>query len=265
MLREGLRAARRGLAWWSLGLVGLVALILAVYPSIRDNPEMKRLVEDYPDALKAFMAFGGEVDYGTAVGYLSSELYATMVPILLLVAAIGSAARSIAGEEERGTLDLLLANPVSRHRVALEKLGVVTVQLVALGAVLWAALAIGTTAASMDVGLGRLAAATTAAVLLALAFAAVAFLLGAATGRRGRAIAVASALAVLTYVLNALASLVGFLEPARWVSPFFHYAAGDPLRNGLSPWHALVLVGIAVVAAALSLPAFERRDLTTAG
>ncbi|HEY6055368.1 MAG TPA: hypothetical protein VIU86_15665, partial [Gaiellaceae bacterium] len=138
------------------------------------------------------------------------------------------------------------------------------VNVVALGAVLWAALAVGTTAASMDVGLGRLAAATTAAVLLALVFAAVAFLLGAATGKRGKAVAVASALAVLTYVLNALSSLVDFLEPARWVSPFFHYAAGDPLRNGLSLWHALVLVGIALAAAALALPAFERRDLTSA-
>ncbi|HEY6031293.1 MAG TPA: ABC transporter permease subunit [Gaiellaceae bacterium] len=264
MLREGLRSARRGLAWWSLGLVGLVALMVSVYPSIRDNPDMKRLVEEYPDALKAFMAFGGEVEYGTAAGYLGSELYAFMVPILLLVAAIGAAARSIAGEEERGTLDLLLANPVSRRRVALEKLATVAVNVVALGAVLWAALAVGTTAASMDVGLGRLAAATTAAVLLALVFAAVAFLLGAATGKRGKAVAVASALAVLTYVLNALSSLVDFLEPARWVSPFFHYAAGDPLRNGLSLWHALVLAGIALVAAALALPAFERRDLTSA-
>ena len=46
-----------------------------------------------------------------------------MVPLLLLVAAIGAGARAIAGEEERGTLDLLLSTPVSRRRLALEKLG----------------------------------------------------------------------------------------------------------------------------------------------
>lgn len=263
MLRESLRAGRRGLAWWSLGIVGLVALILAVYPSIRGNPAMKRLVDDYPSALKAFIAFGGTVDYGTAVGYLSSELYATMLPILLLVAAIGAGARALAGEEERGTLDLLLANPVSRRRVAAERLAAVAAELAALAAVVWAALAVGVTAASMDVGLLRLAAATTSALLLALAFGSVAFLLGAATGRRARAAAVAGALAVLAYVVNALSSLVGFLGPARWASPFFHYAAGDPLRHGLSPLHALVLLGIALAAGALAVPAFERRDLAS--
>jgi ABC-2 type transport system permease protein len=263
VLRESLRAGRRGLAWWSLGLVGLVALMVAVWPSVEGNADMKRLVEQYPDALKAFMAFGSEVEYGTAAGYLGSELFSFMVPILLLIAAIGGAAGAIAGEEERGTLDLLLANPVSRRRVALEKLGAVVVEVTALGAVLWASLAVGAAAARMDVGVGRLAAATAAAVLLALAFGAIAFLLGAATGRRGRAIAVSAALAVLAYVLNALAAIVGFLEPARWASPFFHYGAGDPLRHGLS-WHALVLLAVALAAGALALPAFERRDLTSA-
>ena len=45
-----------------------------------------------------------------------------MVPLLLLIAAIGAGARATAGEEERGTLDLLLANPISRRRLVLEKL-----------------------------------------------------------------------------------------------------------------------------------------------
>lgn len=262
MLREGLRAARRPIAWWSLGLAGLVALIVAVYPSVSGNADMSRLVDEYPEALKAFMAFGGELDYGTPVGYLGGELFSMMVPLLLLVAAIGAAAGAIAGEEERGTLELLLANPVSRRRVALEKLAVVAVEIVVFGVVLLASLAVGVAATGMDVGLGALASATAAAVLLALAFGAVAFLLGAAGGRRGRAVAVAAALAVATYVLNALASIVDVLGPARWVSPFFHYGAGDPLRNGLS-WHAAVLAAVALAAGALSLPAFERRDVAS--
>ena len=40
-----------------------------------------------------------------------------MVPLLLLIAAIGAGAGAIAGEEERGTLDLLLSLPVSRRRL----------------------------------------------------------------------------------------------------------------------------------------------------
>ena len=39
-----------------------------------------------------------------------------MLPLLLLVYAIGAGSRAIAGEEESGTLDLLLAHPLSRRR-----------------------------------------------------------------------------------------------------------------------------------------------------
>ena len=115
-----LRDARRAIGWWSLGLIAMAALMIAVYPSVRDNPDLNKMVEDYPDAFKAFLGLGENVDYTSAVGYLNSELFAFMVPLLLLIAAIGAGARATAGEEERGTLDLLLANPISRRRLVTE-------------------------------------------------------------------------------------------------------------------------------------------------
>ena len=55
VLLKSLRDLRRSFAWWTVGLAGLVALMLAVYPTVRDNPDLNRLVEEYPDALKAFI------------------------------------------------------------------------------------------------------------------------------------------------------------------------------------------------------------------
>lgn len=258
---KSLRDVGRAFFWWSLGLVGLVALMVSVYPSVRDNEALNKLVNDYPAALKGFVAFGGEIDYVSAAGYLGSELFSLMVPLLLLVAAIGAGARAIAGEEERGTLDLLLAQPMSRRRVALEKLAALMAEIVGLGIVLFAALEVGSRAVALDISAAHLAAATTAAVLLAISFGAVAFLLGAATGHRGRASGIAAALAVASYVLNGLAPLVGALEPLQRVSLFYHYAASDPLREGLATSHVSVLLGVAILAAALALLAFDRRDL----
>ena len=59
VLLKSLRDTRRGFLWWSLGLIGLVALMVSVYPTVRDNPSLNKLVEDYPEALQAFIAFGG--------------------------------------------------------------------------------------------------------------------------------------------------------------------------------------------------------------
>lgn len=259
-----LRDLRRGFAWWSLGLVGMVALMAGVYPSIRQAPALDRLVKAYPAALKAFVGFGGEIDYSSAAGFLGIELFSLVVPLLLLVAAIGSGARSIAGEEENGTLEILLAAPLSRRRLVLEKQLALTVELVALGGVLLLSLWVGARAAGMAIGVGRLAAGTSSAVLLALAYGSLAVLVSAATGKRALTTATVSAAAVAAYLVSSLAQIVGALGPVKVVSPFYHYSAGDPLRNGLTPAHALVLLGIALAAAVLAPVALARRDIAVA-
>ena len=263
VLAKSLRDLRRGFAWWTIGLVGYVALIVSVYPTIRDNPDLNALVESYPDALKAFIAFGGQLDFTSAAGYLGSELFSFMVPALFLVASVGSGAGSIAGEEDRGTLDLLLSAPLSRTRVALEKLAAMCVEVVGLGVVLWLALWVGARVFSMEISAGSLAAATTILVVLAIAYGAIAFMLGAATGRKGLAVGVTVALAVAAYLVNSLAELVSALEPFQRLSPFYHYAAGDPLHQGLDPWHTLFLLAAGAAAATVGVVLFGRRDVAS--
>ena len=258
---KSLRDLRRSFAWWTVGLAGYVALIASVYPTVRDNPDLEKLVESYPEALKAFVAFGGQFDFTSAAGYLGSELFSFMMPALFLVAAVGHGAGTLAGEEERGTIDLLLSSPLSRTRVALEKLAAMCVELAALGVVLWLALWVGARAFSMEVSVAHLASATALLVVLALAYGAIAFMVAAATGRKTLAIGLTVALAVGAYLVNSLASLVEVLEPFQKATPFHHYAVADPLRQGLDPWHTLFLLAVGAVAAAAGVLLFDRRDL----
>jgi ABC-2 type transport system permease protein len=263
LLLKSLRDVRRGFLWWSLGIAGFVALIASAYPTVHSNPGLKKLAEDYPEALQAFIAFGGPVDYASAAGYLGIELFSLMVPLLFLVAAIGTGAGTIAGEEERGTLELLLANPVSRARVVVEKSLALALEVAALGVVLWIALWVGALAFGMDISAWHLASATLAAVLLAIAFGQIAVLVGAASGRRSLTIGVTAALGVAAYLVNGLAPLVDALDAPQKLSPFYHYAAGDPLRRGVSLGHLAVLAAIALAAAAAAPWAFSRRDVST--
>ena len=260
VLLKSLRDVGRAFVWWSLGLAGYAVLIVGLWPTVRDNPALADLTESYPEELKAFFSFGG-FDISTAQGFLGTELYSLMVPLLLVVAAIGAGARAIAGEEEQGTLELLLGNPISRRRLAVEKAGAVALELVGFAVVLFVTLAVATTAAGMDVSVGHLAAATTSAFLLSLALGCIAFALGAATGRRAIAIGLSAAVGVAAYLINGLAPLVDAIKAIRWLSPWYHYAAGDPLRSGLSVGHVLVLAGIAAVATALAVVAFDHRDV----
>ena len=82
-------------------------------------------------------------------------------------------------------------------------------------------------------------------------------------GKRTLAIGVTAAAAVAAYLVNGLAPLVHALKVPQKISPFYQYAAGDPLRNGVSLSHLAVLVAIAAVATALAPVAFSRRDVAT--
>jgi ABC-2 type transport system permease protein len=256
-----LRDGTRSLAGFAAYIVLMVAAIVAIYPSLGHNPSLNKLVQSYPGTLKAFLGFGGVVDYSTPTGYLGIELFSLVLPGLMIAAAVAAGARAIAGEEEHATLDLLLANPISRRRLVLEKAASLVTTMLLLSVVVFAALAISTAAAGIDLAVGHLAAAAAATGLLGLLYGTVALAVGAIAGRRGLALAVAGAAAGAAYVANAIGSLVKELGPLRQASPFYQYGAVDPLRHGLTVAHAVPLGAAAVALLVVAVAGFARRDL----
>jgi ABC-2 type transport system permease protein len=239
-------------------LLAFVALTVLVYPSIRGNPAYDQLLRGLPSAVRVFV---GEQDMTSPEGYLNGRLFAAMAPLLFLVYAIGRGAAVVAGEEERGTLDLLLAHPVSRTGAVLQKFLGFATALAILGAALFLGLWAGALLVDMRIGAARLLAATVGVTLLGLLFGSLALALGCLTGKRGLSLGVTSALAVAAYVLNSFAPLVAGLQPYRWLSAFYYSSAHDPLRNGLSPSHASVLLAGTAALVAAGAWAFRRRDL----
>lgn len=261
VVRRSVRDNRRAVAWWLAGLAGLVGLYVAVYPTVRDQPALNRLVEQYPEVLKALIGGGATLDFTSPSGYLNGELFSFLAPLLFLVFGIGFGSGAVAGEEERGTIELLLANPLSRRRLVLEKAGALGVLLAVLSLGLWLSLVALTPLGDMDLGAARLGEAVAGVGLFSLHFGAFALLIGCATGRRGLAIGISAAAATLAYVVNALGLLVDWLEPYRKFSPYFHYFADDPLRGGLSGGHVAVLGTASLAMVALASVAFSRRDV----
>ncbi len=100
-------------------MAGLVGLVVAMFPSIQEAEGIEDFTEDLPDALSA--ALGGEVAMGTIEGFLILEIY-RMTWMLILGAYFAYVSASfIAGEVDRGSIELTLMNPVRRRRVVAEK------------------------------------------------------------------------------------------------------------------------------------------------
>jgi ABC-2 type transport system permease protein len=184
-----------------------------------------------------------------------------MLPLLLIGLAVVGGARTISGEEEQATLDLLLANPISRTRLLLEKSGALLVQLALLTFVLFAALAVSTRAWHVHIGVGRLAAASAFVLLIAAVFGSLAVAVGAATGRHDLAVGVPAGGAALAYLVNGVAPLVSWLSTPAKVTPFYHYTSPAPLLHGFELDHALILAVPTVLLVALAAAMFARRDL----
>ena len=261
VLLKSLWDQRRSLMWWSLGLIAVALYTVLFYPSVRDmGSTLDQLIESMPPALRA--TFAGEfTDFTSPMGYLNTQLFFVMMPLLFFFYSIGFGSGAIAGEEEKGTLELLLSSPLNRWRAVLEKFGAMVFSLAALGAALWAGLAVGAVVVDMRVDLGRLAEVTVSALVLSLTFGSLALGLGCARGNRGMAMGVTAAVAVAAYLLNSLAPQVESLKAYRPLSPFYYYLRADPLANGLNLGDMSVLLGLILAFLLIGLLLFERRDL----
>lgn len=252
----------RPIAIWTL-LAGLLsAFYLSLYPSIGSVDEMRNLLEAMPPELRAMFSVEG-ADLGTPAGYLNMELFTFVLPLIVIAITATAGSGATAGEEERGTLELLLANPIRRWRVVVEKALGGGIMSAVLCAGVWVALAATAAAITVDLDLGLVAAGLASVWLLGGVIGGVALLAGALTGSRTVAIASGVVVAIAGFFVNALAPLANALEPWQPVSPHYHYIGYDPLTHGLDPGHAAILAAAALVLLALAAIAFERRDLRT--
>ena len=250
--------ARRSLLGWAVAISAVAATYAAFWPTL-NTPEMQRAVQNYPEALREGLNYN---DLTTPAGYLGGSVYGLLVPLLVAVFAIAFGTRAVAGDEEAGTLDLLLAHPVSRTRVVLQRFAALAAALMLVGAVLLLAmLAIAGPAELEGITAAELAAATTQLALFGACLGALAFAVGAATGSKALALGTSAGVAVLTYLASGFFPQVEGLEWTRQVSPWHWYLGGEPLKNGLQTGDALLLLAVTLVLVAAGVWWFNRRDV----
>jgi ABC-2 type transport system permease protein len=264
MLRDpflkGLRDQLRPFVMWAAGVAFYVALLISIYPSIRKSAgAIQEYVKNMPEGIKA--AFMGSSDFSTPVGYVNVELLSWLAPVVLIAFAVAVAARSLAGEEESGTLSLVLTHAVGRRRLVLQKYAAMVVVVVALGAVFWLSLTVATSIAGTPVGAGDLARAFLGLTLLGLAIGSITYAASAATGRRQVGIAAGAGVGVAMYLLNTLAVMNETIRPFRYLS-LFHYSGGaSPLGKDLDVAGLLIMLATSAVMLVATLVLFERRDV----
>jgi ABC-2 type transport system permease protein len=235
------------------------AFLPVIYQSF--GIQMKALVDSgvIPKQLTNFgggdvFSLGGAI----ALGYVHP-----ISIILLSIFAIGFTTSAVAGERQRGTLEVLLARPLSRHQVYATLLVAV---LVFIGLVLVAA-SIGTLLGSAIVGVldelpvERLPILWLNGMLLWGALAAIGLAASVSFDRLTPALGITMAIVVVSYFLDILGSLWPDAQGLQKFSLFHYLTARDILGGTVDLGGLAVLAVVAAIAIAIAFAVFPRRDL----
>lgn len=254
---KSLRDQRRGLLGWGIGTALTVLLMGAIWPSFSDI-DVDAVLANYPSE---FLEVFNVRAMDTGMGFLNAELFSIVLPVMFVIYAIGRGTRLLAGEEEAGTLAIVLTMPLPRVKVLLEKAAGLVVGIGVLALVLAVTVWLASLAFDMEVSLRAAVFGALTQWFIGIEFGLLAMAVAAATGRRALAIGIPSGIAAATYMGLLAAQLVDSLHWLRWLSPFHAATTGGPLGPSLPAlvW-TMPLVGL--VALAVAAPVFHDRDLT---
>jgi ABC-2 type transport system permease protein len=213
---------------------------------------------NFPETMLAL--FGGG-DIATPEGWYQLETFGMMAPIAVMVVAIAIGAGALAGEEASRTMGLLLANPIRRSKIVLEKGWTMVFYSFLVGFATFTGVTLGSILGDMGMDVGNIAATCLLQSLVGLVFGALALALSAGTGQKSVAVFGAVGAGIVMHLFNSLASLNEAIAGwAKW-SPFYYYLGNDPLNNGMDWSNAAILTGLSIVLVGLSAVLFKRRDI----
>lgn len=257
-----LRQRRWSTLWWIVGFGATIALVFAAYPAFRDQAEvLDKSLNSIPDSAKQL--FTDTSDLFSPIGYLSSELYYLLAPLLFSCLAIGLGASLLARDESNKTIELLLARPVSRTRLLFSKALAGILVLAAVCAAMVIVGMLGVKIVTFDgVGVKDIALVTVMSAAMAAVFGALAFALTAA-GKlgRGAAIGVAALVAVASYLASSLDKTVEWLQLPAKLLPFHYYHPAEILGGDFKLGELLGMIAVVLVLMVVAWLAFRRRDI----
>jgi len=239
---------------WFLGIAFVTFVTMSVYNSFSDGGIADSL-ENLPPAIQKLA--GDAASFKTINGFISQQIFALRVPLLLTILSIAVLVGVSAGEEERGLVESQLALPLSRSKLLVQKLAAASTIILAasFGALLGVRL--GLSAVGQSYSLIDVLPMLLNCLLVSLCYGLVGFTVASVTGRRGLALGAASGLAFLGFLINSMAASVSLFETLDKLT-FFHYYN---FHGGYDAGKLLLLSGIALVLITVSFIAFNRRDI----
>jgi ABC-2 type transport system permease protein len=248
---------------WGLGLALLGYFLFDIYESMFGmNIDLKQMLAAFPEEMLAF--FGGDVDIFDPAGFIHLEFF-SYIQVILGIVMVSGATGLIVKKEEEGSLELILAQPVSRSAVFWSQLAALILTLVLILVITWGGFALGLASTdSFDLDQGQLVRPFISLFAVLLLFLSLALLLSMILPTSGAASMVSNLVLIASFFITSLAQIEDRLAGLNRFSPMRYYQGGMAL-SGLDYQYLLFLLGISAVFISLAWLLFEKRDLRFSG
>ena len=253
-----LRDYRIAIFGWGIGMGLTIVSPMASVAELIKTPAARAALA----TLAAQFAWNADpVAAGTIGGYATFKI--GIFAFLICVWPLLAASRMLRGEEDRGSLDVLLSVPRTRRRVAVEKVAAMWAALLAMGVLIGVIAYLGGVAFKADFSLvdGLLFGLDLA--LICAVIGGVALLISQFTHERGPAAGATGALLIVFIVVDMVHRVVPDTEWISRLSPIYYYNLSKPLipSYGTSAGGMLVLLALAVLLTGAAIWLFVRRDV----
>jgi beta-exotoxin I transport system permease protein len=249
---------------WGIVLALLCAYALLLFDTLV-KPEAQQqylqLISSYPPELMAF--FGDMTQMFTPGGYLDT-LFFSYIPIVIGFFSILTCASLIAGDEEKGILDLVLAYPISRSKLFMGRVGAFTTATLSILFISWIGIVISLPKTTMDATVWEIILPFLSLFALLMFFGMLTLLLSMLLPSLQWAAMTSGLLLVASYFLTSLARLSEKLRPIEKYFPMHYYQGGQALIKMNWSWMGLLL-GFSIIFAISAWWLFERRDIRVSG
>ncbi len=258
LFKHELFSRRFAILGWGIGLALFGAMYVGMYSQMADY--LPTLGE-----IPLYQSMG--MNIGSLEGFLASAVV-QFLPIMLVSYVVISSTATLAGEEENGTLELIVTMPLARWQI-------VSIKALALSAAVLIILTIaslGSTATFIIIQnmiVTNISALDLFIIILSgwpllMAFLMIGLFLGAYLPSRRTASMALTIFVIISYFGKILVISLPSLEVIKFLFLFTHFDTSPEIfSKGIEPVGALILLGVAAVFFILALLSFERRDITT--
>ena len=253
-----LRDYRIAILGWGIGIGLLIYVVLASFPSLVETPEARAALVSLGPSF-AWIAEPIKID--TPGGYATFK-YGFTVLVMALWPLLASS-RMLRGEEERGSMDVLLSMPRGRGRVALEKLAAIWTALLGMGLLIGLLTYAGGMRVNADFSLGDALLSGLNLALICGVFGSLALLISQFTQERGTAAGLTGGLLLIFIVLDMVHRVIPNTEWISRLSPIYYYNLNKPLvpGYGINAGALLVLLALSMILSGVAIWLFVRRDI----